>query len=106
MVGAVCFLLLVSLTVENVLKGLHNYLQSVVPGDPYLGLAVFYLFDLAVIVFLFAMIFRYLPDAKIAWRDVWTVAALTAILFIIDKFLLNLYLGGGSPDRHTGRRAH
>lgn len=94
MVGGVCFLLLVSLTVENVLKGLHNYLQSVVPGGHYLGLAVFYLFDLAVIVFLFAMIFRYLPDAKIAWRDVWTGAALTAILFIIGKFLLNLYLGG------------
>ena len=102
MVGGVCFLLLVSLTVENVLKGLHNYLQSVVPGGHYLGLAVFYLFDLAVIVFLFAMIFRYLPDAKIAWRDVWTGAALTAVLFIIGKFLLNLYLGSGSAGSAYG----
>jgi membrane protein len=66
MVGGVCFLLLVSLTVENLLRGLHNYLQSIIPGGHYLGLAVFYVFDLAIIVSLFAMIFRYLPDAKIA----------------------------------------
>jgi YihY family inner membrane protein len=74
MVGGVCFLLLVSLTVEGLLKGLHSYLQSIVPGGHYLGLAIFYLFDLAIIVLLFAMLFRYLPDAKIAWRDVWTGA--------------------------------
>jgi membrane protein len=72
MVGGVCFLLLVSLTIENLLRGLHNFLQAIVPGGHYAGLAVFYLFDLAIVVSLFAMIFRYLPDAKIAWRDVWT----------------------------------
>jgi membrane protein len=99
MVGGVCFLLLVSLTVENLLRSLHSYLQSIVPGGHYLGLAVFYIFDLAIIILLFAMLFRYLPDAKIAWRDVWTGAALTAVLFVIGKFLLGLYLGsvaGGS----------
>jgi membrane protein len=102
MVGGVAFLLLASLTVENVLKGLHNYLQSIVPGGHYLGLAVFYVFDFAVIVLLFAMIFRYLPDAKIAWRDVWTGAALTAILFIVGKVLLGLYLGSGSAGSAYG----
>ena len=56
MVAGVCFLLLVSLTVESLLRGLHNYLQSIVPGGHYLGLAVFYVFDMAVIVLLFAMI--------------------------------------------------
>jgi membrane protein len=67
-----------------------------------LGLAVFYVFDMAVIVLLFAMIFRYLPDAKIAWRDVWTGAALTAILFVIGKFLLGLYLGSGAAGSAYG----
>jgi membrane protein len=47
-------------------------------------------------VLLFAIIFRYLPDTRIAWRDVWTGAALTAILFLIGKFLLGLYLGSGA----------
>ena len=102
MVAGVCFLLLVSLTVESLLRGLHNYLQSIVPGGHYLGLAVFYVFDLAIIVLLFAMIFRYLPDTKIAWRDVWTGAALTAILFLIGKFLLGLYLGSGAAGSAYG----
>jgi membrane protein len=102
MVGGVCFLLLVSLTIENLLKSLHSYLQSIVPGGHYLGLAVFYIFDVAIIVLLFAMLFRYLPDAKIAWRDVWTGAALTAILFVIGKFLLGLYLGSGAAGSAYG----
>jgi membrane protein len=102
MVGGVCFLLLVSLTVEGLLKGLHSYLQSIVPGGHYLGLAIFYVFDLGIIVLLFAMLFRYLPDAKIAWRDVWTGAALTAVLFVIGKFLLSLYLGSGAAGSAYG----
>ena len=102
MVGGVCFLLLVSLTVENLLRGLHNYLQTIIPGGHYLGLAVFYIFDFALIVLLFAMLFRYLPDAKIAWRDVWTGAALTAILFVIGKLLLGLYLGSGAAGSAYG----
>jgi membrane protein len=102
MVGGVCFLLLVSLTLENLLRSLHSYLQSIVPGGHYLGLAIFYVFDLAIIVLLFAMLFRYLPDAKIAWRDVWTGAALTAILFLMGKFLLGLYLGSGAAGSAYG----
>jgi membrane protein len=102
MVGGVCFLLLVSLTVENLLRSLHSYLQSIVPGGHYLGLAIFYVFDLAIIVLLFAILFRYLPDAKIAWRDVWTGAALTAILFVVGKFLLGLYLGSGAAGSAYG----
>jgi membrane protein len=102
MVGGVCFLLLVSLTVENLIRALHGYLQSIVPGGHYLGLAIFYIFDLAIIVLLFAMIFRYLPDVKLAWRDVWTGAALTTILFVIGKFLLGLYLGSGAAGSAYG----
>jgi membrane protein len=102
MVGGVCFLLLVSLTIENLIRALHSYLQSIVPGGHYLGLAIFYIFDLAIIVLLFAMIFRYLPDVKIAWRDVWTGAALTTILFVIGKFLLGLYLGSGAAGSAYG----
>ena len=102
MVAGVCFLLLVSLTIENVLKGLHDFLQAVVPGGHYVGLAVFYLFDLGIIVTLFAMVFRYLPDVKIAWRDVWTGAGLTAISFLIGKFLRGLYLGSGAAGSAYG----
>ncbi|HEX6566278.1 MAG TPA: YihY/virulence factor BrkB family protein [Chthoniobacterales bacterium] len=102
MVAGVCFLLLVSLTVEGFLKALHNYLETVMPGGHYAGLAIFYLFDLGIIVLLFAMIFRFLPDVKIAWKDVWAGAALTAILFAIGKFLLGFYLGSGAAGSAYG----
>lgn len=69
--------------------------QSLLPGGHYLGLAIFYVFDVAIIILVFAMLFRFLPEAKIAWRDVWTGAALTAILFMIGKFLLSTYLSSG-----------
>jgi membrane protein len=100
MVGGVCFLLLVSL--ESVLRGLNTYLESMLLGGHFLALAIFFIFDLAVIILLFAMIFRYLPDVKIGWRDVWFGAALTAILFAIGKFILGIYLGSGAAGSAYG----
>ena len=102
MVGGVCFLLLVSLTVETLLRGFNRYLQNVMPGGDILALTLFLIFDVAVVVLLFAMIFRYLPDAKIAWRDVWVGATLTAILFVLGKFVLGLYLGSGAAGSAYG----
>jgi membrane protein len=102
MVAGVCFLLLVSLTVEAALKALHRYLEAIMPGGHFVGLALFYLCDFAIIVLLFAMIFRYLPDAKIAWRDVWAGAVLTTVFFVIGKFLLGLYLGSGAAGSAYG----
>jgi membrane protein len=77
--------LLVSLTLETLLRGLADYLKNVMPGGHIVALALFLIFDLAVIVPLFAMIFRYLPDAKIGWSDVWIGATLTAVLFALGK---------------------
>jgi membrane protein len=102
MVGGVCFLLLVSLTVETVLRGFSAYLKNVMPGGDILALTLFLLFDVVVVISLFAMIFRYLPDAKIAWRDVWIGATLTAVLFALGKFILGLYLGSGAAGSAYG----
>jgi membrane protein len=102
MVGGVCFLLLVSLTLESVLKGFSHYVQSVLPGGMVIALAVYWIFDLGVVILLFAIIFKYLPDAKIEWRDVWIGALLTAIFFAIGKWALGLYLGSGSAASAYG----
>jgi membrane protein len=67
-----------------------------------LTLALFLVFDLLVIILLFALIFRYLPDAKVAWRDVWVGATLTAVLFVLGKFVLALYLGSGAAGSAYG----
>ena len=65
-------------------------------------MAIFFIFDLAIVILLFAMIFRYLPDVKIGWRDVWLGAALTAVLFAIGKFILGIYLGSGTAGSAYG----
>lgn len=95
MVAGVCFLLLVSLTLESLLKAFSHYVQSVLPGGIVVALAVYLIFDFAVVVLLFAMIFKFLPDVEIQWRDVWIGAVITTILFGIGKWLLGFYLGSG-----------
>jgi membrane protein len=102
MVGGICFLLLVSLTLESLLKGFSHYVQSVLPGGIVIALAVYWVFDLAVVILLFAVIFKFLPDAEIRWRDVWIGAAMTAIFFAIGKWALGLYLGSGSAASAYG----
>ena len=102
MVGGVCFLLLVSPALESMLKGFSSYVQSVLPGGIAVALTVYWIFDLAVVILLFAIIFKFLPDAKIQWRDVWIGAAMTAIFFAIGKWALGLYLGSGSAASAYG----
>lgn len=96
MVGGVCFLLLVSMTVSSLITGFSKSLNSVLPGGAVILVIISILLNLAIITLLLAMLFRFLPDAKIAWRDVWVGAALTTVLFIIGKWALGLYLGSGS----------
>ena len=102
MVGGVCFLLLVSLTLESMLKGFSHYIQGALPGGIVIAMAVYWIFDLAVVILLFAIIFKFLPDAKIQWRDVWIGAGMTAIFFAIGKWALGLYLGSGSAASAYG----
>ena len=72
------------------------------PGGIILALVVYWIFDLAVVILLFAIIFKYLPDAEIDWRDVWIGAVITAILFAVGKWALGLYLGSGSAASAYG----
>jgi membrane protein len=102
MVAGVCFLLLVSLTLESLLKAFSHYVQSILPGGIIVALAVYLVFDFAVVVLLFAMIFKFLPDVQIQWRDVWIGAVITAILFGIGKWLLGFYLGSGAAGSAYG----
>jgi len=91
MVLGVAFLLLVSLVISAVLSavaGLFGDWQTGVVGQ-----VVTTGVDLVVVTLLFALIFRYLPDAVIGWRDVWFGAAVTAVLFTIGKVLIGVYLG-------------
>ncbi|PYM03855.1 MAG: hypothetical protein DMF13_02730, partial [Verrucomicrobia bacterium] len=85
MVAGVCFLLLVSLVLESLLKSLSHYVQAMLPGGIVIALVVYSIFDLGVVVLLFASIFKFLPDVKIQWRDVWIGALMAAIFFAVGK---------------------
>jgi membrane protein len=102
MVAGVCFLLLVSLVLESVLKSFSHYVQAMFPGGIVIALVVYSIFDLGVVVLLFASIFKFLPDVKIQWRDVWIGALMTAIFFAIGKWALGLYLGSGAAASAYG----
>jgi len=102
MVGGVCFLLLVSLVIEGLLKGFSHYVQTHVPGGLTLALSIYLIFDAGIVVLVFAMIFKFLPDVKLRWSDVWVGSILTAILFVVGKWALGLYLGSGAASSAYG----
>ncbi|MFN8473225.1 MAG: YihY/virulence factor BrkB family protein [Anaerolineae bacterium] len=87
------FLLLVSLIVSTGLSAFGAWLGNAMPGGEGLWQVINFIFSLAVITVIFALVFKYIPEAKIAWRDVWIGAFITALLFTIGKFVIGLYLG-------------
>ena len=93
MVLGTAFLLLISLVISTALSAFSEYIIASMPNFKMILAIIAGLFNFAVIPVLFAMIFKYLPDAKIRWKDVWVGGFLTALLFIIGKFLIGYYLG-------------
>lgn len=93
MVLAVGFLLLVSLLITAALAALGTFFGEVMPVPEYVLGMINFLISMAGTAVLFALIFRYLPDTKIDWKDIWIGATVTAMLFTIGKFLIGLYLG-------------
>jgi membrane protein len=96
MVFGIGFLLLVSLVVSAALAALGNYLGNYFSGREILMKTLNFTVSLGIITFLFSMIFKFLPDVKIAWRHVWLGGFITAILFNLGKFLFGFYIGHSS----------
>lgn len=92
MVMGVAFLLLVSLVVSAALALLTEHFNALIPW-PALWQMINLAIGLAVTTVLFALIFKIVPDAKIAWHDVWVGAFVTALLFTLGKGLLGWYVG-------------
>ena len=87
------FLLLVSLLLTAGMALMADWIGGLMPGSEALAYILNIVLSLSMITLLFATIFKFLPDAKIAWHDVWIGAFLTALLFTIGKFALGIYLG-------------
>ncbi len=100
---AVGFLLLVSLLLTTLLSAGSKYFA---PFLPEVALQIVgSLVSFAVITLLFAMMFKWLPDARVDWRDVWLGAAITAALFEVGKLLIGLYIGKQSLESTYGAAA-
>jgi membrane protein len=93
MVLGVGFLLLVSLICSASLAALGNFIGDYVTGKEVFLKTLNFAISLGIITVLFTMIFKFLPDVKIAWRDVWLGGFITALLFNLGKFLIGSYLG-------------
>jgi membrane protein len=102
MVLGVAFLLLVSLVLSALLSALGTTVAGALPGGEGIWQVVTFFVTFSLVTTLFALIFKYVPDARIQWRDVWLGAAVTALLFTIGKFLLGLYLGKAAPGSSYG----
>lgn len=86
------FLLLVSLIISAALSALGTYFSNLLPGWEIVFQIANMVVSFLVIAFLFALIFKYMPDAVIAWKDVWPGAFVTSFLFIVGQILIELYI--------------
>jgi membrane protein len=94
MIGSVGFLMLVGLIVNSLIDVLSKRLEVIFPQDTiYLFYIVNALVIFTIITLLFSIIFKTLPDGKIALRDCLVGASFTAILFMIGKYVIGIYLG-------------
>lgn len=87
------FLLLVSLAVSAALAGLGQWLRTIADPLPVILVIVNWLVSFAVTAALFGLLFKFLPDVKLAWPDVIAGALITALLFNVGKHFIGLYLG-------------
>ena len=96
MVVAIGFLLILSLILSAAVSTISKYRLDFLPGSAILWENLDFIMSLGLMTFLFGLMFKYVPDAKITWKDVWVGAVITAVLFLLGKFLLGLYISKGS----------
>lgn len=101
---ALAFVLVVSLTATALIEFLEVQVDSLLPGTLVSeGVQVAQaLTSLAMVTVLFAMMYKWLPDRSVEWRDVWFGAVLTGILMTVAKIALGFYLGSGNIESTYG----
>jgi membrane protein len=100
---SVGFLLLISLTITTIIAIIGNWVMNHWPN---IVLIIFYVLNFiisfGVVMILFALLFKILPDAKIQWKHLWWGSILTAFLFILGKTAIGFYLSKTNPGSAYG----
>jgi len=102
LVAALGFLLMVSLVVSTVLTAFGNYLDSILPFGQIILTVLNVIVSLVLISFLFAAIYKVLPDRNLEWGDVVVGAIVTGVLFTIGKSLISWYIGSSAVASSFG----
>lgn len=102
LVAALGFLLMVSLVVSTVLTAFGNYLNSILPFGQVILTVLNVIVSLVLISFLFAAIYKVLPDRNLEWGDVVVGAIVTGVLFTIGKSLISWYIGSSAVASSFG----
>jgi membrane protein len=96
MVLAVSFLLLVSLVISAVIAGLSEKFSGSDLTRVLFAQVVNQVLSIPILTLLFALLFKYIPDVAVRWREVWAGALLSALIFTFGKYVIGLYLGHAS----------
>jgi membrane protein len=102
MILGIGFLLLVSLVISAGLSAVQQSLGNAIPLSEFFWQIINLIVSTGVITLLFALIYKFLPDAEIAWRDVGLGAFFTAVMFSLGKLLIGLYLGNSAVASSFG----
>jgi len=100
---SIAFILIASLVISATLSAFGTWLSNHFSESLLIVLqAVNFILSLSILAVLFALMFKFFPDAKIKWRHVWIGSFVTALLFEIGKFALGLYFGTTDPGSGYG----
>jgi len=97
------FLLMITMILSSLISVFNKLITQYFGFETYMLVeTVNFVVGFGFVMFLFALMFKVLPDVKVSWRPVWKGAFLTAILFTLGKFLLSLYFGTAKPTSAFG----
>lgn len=105
LVLGVGFLLLVSLVITILIAAIINFFNGYFAASLITGIVLNFIISSGIVMVLFAMMFKYLPDVKIKWEDVWLGAFFTTLLFTLGKFLLGIYFRFSNTGSEFGAAA-
>ena len=96
------FFLLLSVTASTVISGFAETLTGYLPVGEWLLQGINIAVSLVLLILLFGATLKIIPDAEVAWSDVWLGATVTAVLFIVGQYGLSIYLGKSAPGSAYG----
>lgn len=96
MVVSIGFLMVVSLIASTIIGMLNTKLNTILPEAAFIIVIVNNAVSLLIISLLFAVVFKYLPDSIVKWKDAWIGSLFTSALFLLGKYLIGLYLSASS----------